>query len=192
MTDFIDKKYRLAKVFLRYRLAIEQFIQYPWLNLIWLAILIAIIYLNKGIDIYIASVHIPKILESIFCLCMEIFRYIFPTILILLVLQAVGDMASRKDEAIIEIIFTESSRHTRTPSILYSKKKIKGCDIIERKFYTYIAMAKWKDKKEEIQDLINCNIVGDIYYVNSNGNKIGFQSLNGREGKKRGVIYDEF
>lgn len=194
MTDlkYIEKRYRLRKVLSRYRLGVQKFVIYPILNILWIVLFITMNKIYGLIEIFITDPQIPLLLQTILQRGYQVLQYILPIVIVFSVLYIVGVMISQKDEANICVVFGESSRHIRTPSILYSKKKIKGSECIERKFYTYMGMNRWKEKRTEIEDLLNCCIINEFRYADNHGNKIAFQSMHGREGKKRGVIYDEF
>lgn len=189
--QYNQNRYNRKKQWYRFRLAIQQIINYPLSNFIWILFAIGIYFLIKLTKIALMSFDIPQILEPIFRWCLMFFIIIFLLLLFIVILQGIGEITARQDEADIFRAFSDRRDVKNEAPILIFKKKIKNKEVTVREFYTTIPMERWQDKKEAISDIMNIHIIGDIEYSNHNGNKIIIKSAKGRNPTERGVLYDD-
>lgn len=175
----------------RFKLGIQQLCNYPVLNLMWIIFIVAMFFLIKLEKILLTNFDVPLLLEPVFNGCMTLFIIIFPIFLMIGLLQGIGELTARRDEADIFRVFGNKKDLKNEAPILIYKKKIKGKQVIVREFYTIIPMERWKQNKEAISDIMNIHIVGELEYSNHNGNKIIIKSAKGRETSERGTLYDD-
>lgn len=166
-------------------------LNYSAINLIWILIFVGMYFLVRGKNILLSSLDMPQLLEPIFRWCLLAFLVIFPILLIVGMIQGIGEITARRDEADVYRAFSDRRDVKNEAPILIYKKKIKGRDVTVREFYTTIPMERWQDRKEAICDILNIHIIGDIEYSNHNGHKIVIKSAKGRKTSERGVLYDD-
>ena len=99
-------------------------------------------------------------------------------------------MASRKDEANLEKVFTDNELQYGYP-ILFSRTKKNGITI--REFYSPIPLFIWEDKKARLCHSFNCHLINpEIEYGGKNANNgkyIRLYSAPGINKKDRGILY---
>lgn len=189
--QYNQTRYNRKKQWYRFKLGIHQIINYPIINLIWIIFIVGIFFLLKLREIFLYKFEVPVLLEAVFYWSMTIFVIIFSILLAVGMLQGIGELTAKRDEADVFRAFSERRDVKNEAPILIFKKKVKGKNIIVREFYTTIPMERWKQKKEAISDIMNIHILGDIEYSNHNGNKINIKSAKGRNLTERGVLYDD-
>lgn len=189
---FITQKNR-RKQLLRIRLGFFQFVHKPVLNLLWLFVVtftVVITILKNGI---VEITNIPPIIKPIFNITINLFVFLIPALLILALLERIGELTARRDEAKLMIAFSAKDLRNGCP-ILISKKKAKGTDVTVREFYSNIPYDVWIEKKEAVADAMNVHFVEEIQYGgknNNNGKRIVIKTAKGRKPADRGVLYDE-
>ncbi len=184
-------RYNRKKQWYRFKLGVHQMLNYSAINLIWILIFVGMYFLVRGKNILLSSLDMPQLLEPIFRWCLLAFLVIFPILLIVGMIQGIGEITARRDEADVYRAFSDRRDVKNEAPILIYKKKIKGRDVTVREFYTTIPMERWQDRKEAICDILNIHIIGDIEYSNHNGHKIVIKSAKGRKPSERGVLYDD-
>ncbi len=191
---FNEKRYRRKINIYRLKVGIQQFINYPFLNLFWgiFAIGIALLVIVKRR--FVSNMEVHRLFVKIFPLCMNVILIIVPVILAMGVIWAIGNWFAVRDEADLEIIFGDKRDITNQVPILIYKKKDRKSGVTKREFYTTIPMERWQEKKEAICDRMNIYLVGDITYggkKKNKGNHVYFESAKGRKPKERGKLYDD-
>ncbi len=185
-----QKRYNIRKNIYRLKLGIEHFFNYPMLNFIWVFIIIGIVFLIKGEQKLLTAFEIPQILMPIFNFCVMFLIVFLPIVIIIGILQGIGNLIAKKDEADIILVFDKKDIEKSCP-ILIQKKTFKN-GITIREFYSKIPMEKWKERKDTLADVFNVHFVGEIEYGGkSNGNKILIKTAKGRKAKDRGILYDD-
>lgn len=119
--------------------------------------------------------------------------FLIPALLILALLERIGELTARRDEAKLMVAFSANDLRNGCP-ILISKKKAKGTDVTVREFYSNIPYDVWIEKKEAVADAMNVHFVEEIQYGgknNNNGKRIVIKTAKGRKPADRGVLYDE-
>lgn len=186
------RRYNRKKQWYRTRLGIEQFINYPILNFIWLLLCVGIVFLIFSERKLIASLDVPLVFEPVFVVCMQFLAVIFPVACVIGIMQFIGEITARKDEGNMSLVFGDRRDMNQQSPVLISKRKIKRKNVIVREFYTTIPMERWQEKKETIADILNVSIVGEIEYGGKfEGNKILFKTIQGRKIVKKDVLYDD-
>lgn len=189
--QYNQNRYNRKRQWYRFKLGIYQLRNYPVINIIWIGIIIGMYFLIHLRKIVLTSFDVPQLLEPVFSGCMTFFIIVFPILLVIGLLQGIGELTAKRDEADIFLAFSDNRDIKNEAPILIYKKKIKGKDVIVREFYTTIPMERWQQKKEAISDIMNIHIVGEIEYSKHNGNKIIMKSAKGRRVAERGVLYDD-
>ena len=191
-SQYNQNRYNRKKQWYRIRLGAEQFFNYPVLNLIWLLFAIGIVFWAIGGKKMMASFDVQPFLEPIFISSMMFLLIFFPIICLAGILQFVGDITARKDDGNICLVFGNRRDTEQQVPILISKKKIKTKNVIVREFYTTIPMERWQEKREDIADIFNVSIIGEIEYGGKyDGNKIRLRTVRGRKIIKKDVLYDD-
>lgn len=188
----IRRKAQIKQV-LRLRLGFLQFIHKPVLNLLWLfvGVFIAIIVIlkNKIVEV----IAIPQIIEPIFNIALNVFIVLMPILLILAILEYIGECTARRDEIKLMEALSANDLRNGCP-VLVNKRKIRDTDVTVREFYSNIPYDIWIEKKEAIADAMNVHFVEKIQYGgkgNNNGKIIVIKTAKGRKPIDRGVLYDD-
>lgn len=181
------------KQLMRLKLGFNQLIHKPILNLLWLLVCfvtaIIIVLKNELTEI----INIPQIIEPVFNIALNVFVFLIPIIMILAILEYIGELTARKDENKLMVAFSSKDLRNGCP-ILINKRKIKGTDVTVREFYSNISLSVWIDNKNTIADALNSTFVEEIEYGgkgNNNGKIIVIKTAKGRKPIDRGVLYDD-
>lgn len=188
---FITQKNR-RKQLLRIRLGFFQFVHKPVLNLLWLFVVAFTVVITILKNEIVEITNIPPIIKPIFNITINLFVFLIPALLILALLERIGELTARRDEAKLMVAFSAKDLRNGCP-ILISKKKAKGTDVTVREFYSNIPYDVWIEKKEAVADAMNVHFVEEIQYggKNNNGKRIVIKTAKGRKPADRGVLYDE-
>lgn len=189
---FITQKNR-RKQLLRIRLGFFQFVHKPVLNLLWLFVVAFTVVITILKNEIVEITNIPPIIKPIFNITINLFVFLIPALLILALLERIGELTARRDEAKLMVAFSANDLRNGCP-ILISKKKAKGTDVTVREFYSNIPYDVWIEKKEAVADAMNVHFVEEIQYGgknNNNGKRIVIKTAKGRKPADRGVLYDE-
>lgn len=190
---FITQKNR-RKQLLRIRLGFFQFVHKPVLNLLWLFVVAFTVVITILKNEIVEITNIPPIIKPIFNITINLFVFLIPALLILALLERIGELTARRDEAKLMIAFSAKDLRNGCP-ILTSKRKAKGTeDVTVREFYSNIPYDAWIEKKEAVADAMNVHFVEEIQYGgknNNNGKRIVIKTAKGRKPADRGVLYDE-
>lgn len=192
--EYNEQRHNRKKQQYRFSLGIQQLLNYPFMNLIWIVFAVAVVFLVIAEKKYIANIDVYPMFESIFSVCMTALIIIFPIICAIGIVQLIGFCFAIKDEADMELVFSDKRDVKNQSPILISKRKDRKSGVIIREFYTTIPMERWQEKKEAICDRLDVHLIGDISYggrKKNKGNHIYFESAKGRNPKERGVLYDD-
>lgn len=188
------KRYNRKKQRYRLKLGIQQLLNYPVLNIIWILFGFGVMILAVVVKKISTNLEIHSGLSQIFEGCMKMFMILFPIICAVGVIQMIGNIFARQDEADLELVFGDKRNMKNQPPMLIFKKKDKKSGVIKREFYTAISMERWQEKKDAICDRMDIHLIGDITYggrKKNRGNHIYFESAKGRKPMERGVLYDD-
>lgn len=192
--QFNNQRYNRKKQLYRFLLGIQQLINHPLLNSMWILFAIGVMLLYFLEKKYILNIEVYPMFEKIFFLSMVTMFIILPVISAIVLIQLIGFCFAIKDEADMEIIFGDKRDIKNQQPILMYKKKDKKSGVISREFYTTIPMERWQEKREAICDRMNIHIIGDITYggkKKNKGHRIYFEAAIGRKPTERGVLYDD-
>lgn len=189
-----EQRYSKKKQECRFRLGIQQFLNYPILNLLWVLLTGGVVLMVIAEKRFVANVEVYPLFETIFSACMTIMLVIFPVICAIGLIQLVGYCFAIRDEADMEIVFGDKCGVKNQPPLLFYKKKDRRSGVTKRVFYTSIPMEEWREKKDAICDRLDIHLIGDIMYggkKHDKGNQICFESAEGRITAEREIMYDD-
>ena len=190
-TQYIQNRYNRKRNSGHWGLAIEQIKQCPFLLLITIPIVVLTVIIWAKMDCAFTVFDVPKILFPAYTVTIKALGVIVPIVLVWELVDVIGTLAARKDEALIQMAFKEKELRNGSPILIY-KREDKKTGITVREWYSPIPMNLWVDRKEEIADAMNIHFVQNFRYGGkSNGNRIVMYSAEGREASSRGVLYDE-
>ena len=188
------KRYNRKKQRYRLKLGIQQLLNYPVLNIIWILFGFGVMILAVVVKKISTNLAIHSGLSQIFEGCMKVFMILFPIICAGGLIQMIGNIFARQDEADLELVFGDKRNVKNQPPMLIFKKKDKKSGVIKREFYTTISMERWQEMKDAICDRMDIHLIGDITYSGrkkNRGNHVYFESAKGRKPMGRGVLYDD-
>lgn len=189
--DYIQQRKNRKKQHLRIRLGILQMIHKPLLNILLVPIIALVVFIWIKKDIIFTLFKVPQILFPIYKYTIIILAVLLPLLFLLVLVEAIGNITARKDEADLQDAFSNEDLRNGCP-ILMNKKKIKGTAVIMREFYSYIPIETWKERRKEIAHSMEVYFVGEIQYASEkNRKRIVMYTSPGSEPPKRGGLYDE-
>lgn len=189
--DYLEQRRNRIKLRLRLRLGVLQMIHKPLLNILLLPIIIGTIFIWVRKDIAFMIFNVPQILFPIYKYSILILAVLLPLISLLTVIEAIGNITARKDEADLYEAFESQELRNGCP-VLMDKKRIKGSNVTMREFYSSIPMKTWIERQEEIADSMDIHFVEKLKYGGkSNGKRIVMHTARGRQRASRGMLYDE-
>ena len=188
MDEYNSKKYYQKKQLFKVKIGFQQFVLYPFLNLLWALPLISGILLNQLKIFYFRVFSVAEILRPIFKFSLNFATVIIPIALIFLVLQTVAEFSTRKDEGKILMCFSKKQLENGAP-ILISKRQGRSKNILIRTFYTYIPLHIWQEQQQYIEDIFNVRIISLEY--GKRANTIVLKTAKGRKSNIEDKIYDE-
>lgn len=181
-----------VKRWLRIRLGILQMIHKPLFNILLVLLVTFAAVAWKVRDKVFNMVEFPEILTPICKFSINFFAVMLPILVLLFLLEVIGNLTAGKDEQEIAEAFDNHDLRNGCP-ILMNKKRIKGSDVTMREFYSSgIPMKTWVEKQEDIADSMNVHFVEPLRYGGkSNGRRIVMYTALGRETTSRGNLYDD-
>ncbi len=190
-SQYIQNRHNRKRNSGHWGLAIAQIKQYPLMLILTLPIvaLTAIIWVKM--DFAFTVIDVPKMILPFYTVTIKALGVIVPLILLWGLVDVIGTLTARKDEALIQMAFKEKELRNGSPILIY-KRKDKKTGVTIREWYSPIPMNLWIERQEEIADAMNIHFVQNFRYGGkANGNRIVMYSAEGREANSRGVLYDE-
>lgn len=189
---FDEQRYNRKKQKYRFLLGFQQLINYPFINCIWIIFIVGIknLFLIQREIFFSFRVHSRILL--LYKGCVHFIEFFVLVICIIGIIQVIGYVTAKKDEAVVSKVFGKNKDVKHEPPILIKKRKRKG--VTTREFYTTISMREWKNKAEEICDDLDIHLIRDITYGGKNENTGYLRKMisgKGRNPQNRGVLYDE-
>lgn len=191
-SEYLHKKYKRTKRYLRFRLGVQQLIFKPYLNSLLGAVLVGFIlfWKNKS-DLYSNT---PKLILPIWRSMVHILGVSVFLFILVFIVYMIGDLTARRDEGDLIIAFNERDLQNGCP-ILIRKTQDKKTRVVIREFYSNTPFKRWVESKNEIEDSMNVHFVKpNIEYGGKNkdnGKRILLYTAKGRKRMERGVLYDE-
>lgn len=189
--DYIQQRRNRKKQWLRFRLGILQMIYKPLLNILFIPLVVMTVFMWTKKDIAFSLFNVPRFLFPIYEKSVNILVILLPFLFFLALIDMIGDITARKDEASLQEAFKKQELCNGCP-ILMDKKRVKESKIIMREFYSNIPMEIWIERRKELEHAMECRIVGEPYYGGkSNRKRIVICTTQGIEKIPRGDLYDE-
>lgn len=189
--------YNRRKHLYRIKFGINQMINHPLLNLIWiLYIVLSILFVVavNRLEIMTEVVVPIAIAKNIILITIRIATVLLIILSAITVLSVVGEIYARKDEMNVNLALSGKKNVTEFPPILIKKKHLKYTTVTEREFYSTTPLSDWEDRQEAICDRLNVHMVGKMQYggkKHNNGNLIYFMSASDRVPEYKGEIVDD-
>lgn len=196
MNKFNETKdrYNRKKQRLRIRLGFLQLVHKPLLNLLWIPIITAILLTAWGrktvVDYLAHDNTFPAMLYPVFGWLVTIIAVILPILLVLSMLEWIGERTARRSESSLVVAFDAKHLIHKCP-VLMDIYRIKGTDVTVREYYSLIPYKAWIEKKDAIADAMNVHFVEEIQYSGNNRNRIILKTARGLKNEKQEVLYDE-
>lgn len=189
--QYIQQKWNRKRNFCHWKLGIMQMIQLPLLNILLLPIIALTLIIWVNMDYAFTVFDVPKSILPIYTVIIKAFGVLIPLLLVWVMIDAIGTIIARKDEALMQMAFEEKELRNGSPILMY-KRKDKKTGVTIREWYSPIPMKLWVEHQEEIADAMNIHFIQNFRYGGkSNGSRIVMYSAEGREATARGVLYDE-
>ena len=138
--------------------------------------MLAVVYgEGKFMSIYESESFLREVMDVV----LRIVNVVVTIAFILAIIESIGELTARKDEADMMLVFGNKRDVINQPPILIKKKWDKKRGTIQREFYTSISME---------------HLIGDFSYGGkrkNKGNHIFFETGKGRKVQGRGTLYDE-
>ena len=189
--QYNKQQYNRKKQWYRFVLGIQQLLNYPVLNLIWILFGKCVIYFERYMKDFIAGRDVYYKFESVFSACVKVITIIFPIMCAIGIIQLIGLCFAIGNEAKLKGSF--GKEETQLPILIYKKKDWKT-KVVKREFYTTIPLECWHENQGTICFNLNCHIIGDITYGGKNkntGNYIYFEAAKGMKPEAKGTLYDD-
>jgi len=188
---YIKQRRARKKQYLRLRLGISHMIHKPLLNILLVPIIVFTVFIWVKKDMVLEMFEVPQILSPIYKYTINILTLLLPFILLVTLIEAIGNIIARIDESDLQEAFNNQELRNGCP-ILMNKKRIKGSNVIMREFYSNIPMKTWIEKQEDIADAMNCHFVEKLRYGGkADGKRIVMVTVKGRKRAQRGKLYDD-
>lgn len=190
----IKDRYKRKKLHLRIRLGCLQLFHKPVWNLLWLPMAAAFLLTAWGQKIaagcLLSGDTVPEVLHPLFSVLLPITAVMFSILLILAMLEWIGERTARWHEACLVVAFDAKHLIHKCP-VLMDIYRIKGTGVTVLIFYSLIPYKAWIEKKEDIADAMNIHFVEEIQYSGNNRNQIILKTAKGLKNENPGVLYDE-
>ena len=191
-SEYLHKKYKRTKRYLRLRLGVQQLIYKPYLNSLIVAVLVGFLMFWKNKSALYS--HTPQLILPIWRSMVHILGISAFLFILVFIVYMIGELTARRDEGDLIIAFNEKDLQNGCP-ILMKKIQDKKTRVTVREFYSNTPLKRWLESKNEIEDSMNIHFAKpDIEYGGrnkDNGKRIVLYTAKGRKSTERGVLYDE-
>lgn len=189
--DYLQQRRNRKKQYLRIRLGILQMIHKPLLNTLLIPFIVFMVFIWIKRNIVFTLFDVPQILFPFYKYTMHILAVLLPFFFLITLIEIIGNVTARKDEADLQEAFDSQELRNGYP-VLMDKKRVKGSNVSMREFYSNIPMKTWIERQKEIADAMNVHFVEKLKYGGkSNSKRIVMYTAQGRETISRGNLYDE-
>lgn len=189
--NYIQQRQNRKKQWLRIRLGILQMIHRPLLSILLIPLVTITVLLQVKKEIAFSLFNVPRFFSPIYEYAVNMMAVLLPFLLLVGLIDMVGDITARKDEADLQKAFTPQELRNGCP-VLMDKKRIKGNKVTMREFYSDIPMKVWIERKEAIETCMNCHFIGELQYGGkADGRRIVMHTAQGIKRLSRGDLYDE-
>jgi len=175
-----------------WKLAMSIMVHNPLLFIFVLPIVVLAIFIWLKMDLVIMAFNVPEIMIPMYINIVRLLGVLIPLLLVWGLIDVIGTLTARKDEANIQMAFKEGELRNGSPILMY-KRKDKKTGITVREWYSHIPMKLWVERQDEIADAMNIHFIEKFRYGgDSDGNRIVMCSAKGRGTLvKESPIYDK-
>lgn len=161
--QYNQNRYNRKRNISHWGLALQQIRQYPLMLVLFLPIAILAVAIWIKMDYMLSVFNAPKILFSLFEIAIKAIGIIIPIILVWAIVEVIGSLTSRKDEASILMAFDEKELRNGSPILMYkSKDKIRG--YIRRVWHSPIPLKIWIEHQDRIEHQMKESIIKELDY----------------------------
>lgn len=183
-----QNKYARRKNIYHWGLACQQIRRYPIVLVLFIPIFVLTTMIWVKMDYFLSMHNLPKIIFPLYEIAIKTFGVILPIIVTWSVIDAIGSITSRKDEASIQMAFDEKELRNGNP-ILLCKRKDKNARIIIRKWYSPIPLKMLIEHQEIIEHQMN-EFIKKLEYDDKVGdNRILMVSTKGRKSIGKDILF---
>jgi len=181
--------YNRSKLFCRIHFGLELLFRYPSLVITFAIEFIIFLFVwNNRMRIVPSSNFYPKDINNAIALMFSVCLIIILVLFWIASIVAFAFLASRRDEANLEKVFSDTELQHGCP-ILFSRTKQN--EVIIRDFYSPIPLYIWEQKKAKLCHMFNSHFVNpEIEYRGKNSKYIRLHTAPGIVKKDRGLLYD--
>lgn len=189
---YVQNKWNRKRNTCHWKLAISRMLHNPLLFILIIPIIVLGIFIRIKMDLVIMAFNVPEIMLSVYTVSIRMLGILIPLLLVWGLIDVIGTLTAREDEAKIQMAFKEGELRNGSPILMY-KRKDKKTGITVREWYSPIPMKLWVERQEEIADAMNIHFTEKFRYGgNSDGNRIVMCSAKGRGTLvKESPIYDK-
>lgn len=161
--QYNEERYNSKKNTSNWGLAFQQIRLNPILFVLFLPIVAVTIGIWIKMDYFLTLFEVPKIILPIYEIAIKAFGVIIPIILAWSVIEVIGLLTARKDEASILMAFDEKELRNGSPILMYkSKDKTRG--YIIRVWYSPIPLKIWIERQDKIEHQMKESIIRELDY----------------------------
>lgn len=189
--QYTQRRYNKKKNACHWKLGMEQMLYYPLLLFLIVPIVVLTMFIWLNMDSVFILLDVPEIIRPIYTIIMKVFGVLIPILLVWGLIDLIGTLTAREDEADIQMGFKDMDLRNGSPILMY-KRKDKKTGVTVREWYSPIPMKLWVACQNDIADAMTIHFVENFKYGGkSNGNRIVMHSAEGREPlTKESPVYD--
>lgn len=176
---YIEAKQNRERTISHFKLAICMMNCYPILLIFFLPIVVLTVLIWGKIDFLISILDIPKMLLPVYNVMIKSLCILIPFIFLFGIIEAIGSLSARKDEATIQMAFEKNELRNGSPILVY-KRKDKMRKVIIREWYSPIPLKTWIEHQDRIEHQMREHLVKQLDYDSkTNDNRIIVYSSKG-------------
>ncbi len=185
-----DIEYEQKKRKYHFKLGANQLKQKPFLLLMLVPVILAFLLTWKYIEDEIVIWDMPLFFLNVIKISFVILGMLIPVLLIWCFVEIIGSHAAMRDELRMKKAYTTDELRNGSPILLYRSSGKKN-GVLERRWYSPIAMETWKRREDAIQDQFAEHFVKKLDYLEgADCNIVVMLTAKGRKMKDRGDIID--
>lgn len=188
---YIENKQNRERNICHWKLALNMMKQYPLLIILVLPIIALTSFVWIKMDNIITLIEVPEMILPVYTIIIKILGVLLPLIFIWGIIEAIGSLVARKDEATIQMAFDEKELRNGNPILMY-KRKDKRTGAFIREWYSPIPLKKWIERQDRIEHQMKEHLIKALDYDDkANDNRILMCSAKGMKPLEKDVpVYD--
>lgn len=187
---YMQKQWNRKRNFCHWKLGIRQMIQFPMLNILLFPIIALTVIIWLKMDYAFAMFNVPEIILPIYTITIRALGILIPILLVWELIDMIGTLTARKDEAFLQMAFYERELVNGAP-LLMSKAKDKKAGITVRKWYSPIPLKIWIERQDRIEHHMREHLKKEFEYDDANDSRIVMYSAKGtKHVEEENPVYD--